>query len=232
MKSILLRLEGPLQAWGTQSKLGVRATDREPSKSGVLGMVGAALGMERADSAMLATLCSLRMAVRVDRAGLLLRDYHTAGGGHFRGREYLVFGAHDCIPSNRYYLQDASFVVALSGEDELVDRVARAVQSAHWPLFLGRRACPPAVPVFLGVASDNAVAAVRTAPLAERIDQDSLRIVVEVPPEEGGEPRYDVPLSFAEGARRYGLRYVRTDWFRTRPLTSPDPTPATEDAKL
>lgn len=231
MKSVLLRLEGPLQAWGTQSKLGVRATDREPSKSGVLGMVGAALGMERDDSAMLATLSSLRMAVRVDRSGLLLRDYHTAGGGRFRGQKYRVFPDADCIPSNRYYLQDASFAVALSGEDELADRVARAVQWPHWPLFLGRRACPPALPVFLGVASDDAATAVRAAPLAERTDADSLRLIVEAPPEEGGEPRYDVPLSFVEGARRYGLRYVRTDWFRPSPPTPPDPNPVAEDAK-
>ncbi len=231
MKSVLLRLEGPLQAWGTQCKLGVRATDREPSKSGVLGMVGAALGMERDESATLATLSSLGMSVRVDRAGLLLRDYHTAGGGHFRGREYLVFGASDCIPSNRYYLQDASFVVALSGEDELADRVARAVQWPHWPLFLGRRACPPALPVFLGVASDDAATAVRAAPLAERTDAESLRVIVEAPPEKGGEPRYDVPLSFVEGARRYGLRYVRTDWFRPSPPTPPNPNPVAEDAK-
>jgi CRISPR system Cascade subunit CasD len=171
------------------------------------------------------------MAVRVDRAGLLLRDYHTAGGGHFRGREYRVFEADECIPSNRYYLQDASFVAALSGEDDLVDRVARALQSPHWPLFLGRRACPPAMPVFLGVASDDAATAVRAAPLAERTDEDSLRVIAEVPPEEGGEPRYDVPLSFVEGARRCGLRYVRTDWFRPRPLTPPDPNPVAEDAK-
>ena len=231
MKSVLLRLEGPLQAWGTQSKLGVRATDREPSKSGVLGMVAAALGMERDDDATLAALCALRMAVRVDRAGRLLRDYHTAGGGRFRGREYLVFGAGDCIPSNRYYLQDASFVVALSGEDKWIDCVARAVQSPHWPLYLGRRACPPALPVFLGAGSDVAAAAVRAAPLAERTDEDSLRLVVEVPPEKGGEPRYDVPLSFAEGARRYGLRYVRTDWFQPSLPTPADPTPVAEDAK-
>lgn len=232
MKSVLLRLEGPLQAWGTQSKLGVRTTDREPSKSGVLGLVGAALGMAREDRAMLATLSSLTLAVRVDRAGLLLRDYHTAGGGRFRGQEHLVFGVKECIRSDRYYLQDASFVAALSGEDALIDRIARAVRSPHWPLFLGRRACPPSQPLFLGVVSAGASFAVRSAPLTDRTDGGSLRVVVEVPPEEGGEPRYDVPLSFEEGARRYGLRYVRTEWFEPRPATptAPNSSPV-EDAQ-
>lgn len=233
MKSVLLRLEGPLQAWGTQSKLGVRATDREPSKSGVLGLVGAALGIERDDTAALGRLCSLALAVRVDRPGLLLRDYHTAGGGRFRGREHIVYDAKDCIPSDRYYLQDASFAVALSGDDALVDRIAQAVQSPHWPLFLGRRACPPSEPLFLGVLSAGASAAVRSAPLADRTPGgESLRLVVEVPPDEGGEPRYDVPLSFVEGARRYGLRYVRTEWFEPRPPapTGPNSSPV-EDAQ-
>lgn len=220
MKSVLLRLEGPLQAWGTQSKLGVRATDREPSKSGVLGLVGAGLGMERDDRAMLATLCSLALSVRVDRAGLLLRDYHTAGGGRLRGQEHVVFGA-GTVPSDRYYLQDASFAVALSGDDALVDRVAGAVQSPRWPLFLGRRSCPPSEPLFLGLEAADGPHAVRRARLAERTDGIPLRLVVEVPPEEGGEPRYDVPLSFMEGARRYGLRYVRTEWFEPPTPTVP-----------
>lgn len=221
MKSVLLRLEGPLQAWGTQSKLGVRATDRDPSKSGVLGLVGAALGMNRDDSVTLATLSSLGMAVRVDREGLLLKDYHTAGGGRFRGQDYLVYGAGDCIPSNRYYLQDASFVAALSGEDELVERIATAVQSPRWPLFLGRRSCPPSGPLFIAVVSADAPSSVRSAPLASRADADTLRLIVEVQPGQGGEPRYDVPLSFVEGARRYGLRYVGTEWF-ARPAPHSD----------
>jgi CRISPR system Cascade subunit CasD len=215
-----------------QSKLGVRATDREPSKSGVLGLIGAALGMDRDDTATLATLCSLELAVRVDRAGLLLRDYHTAGGGWFRGKNHIVFPDKDCIPSDRYYLQDASFVAALSGVDALVDRIAGAVQSPHWPLFLGRRACPPSEPPFLGVLSAGASAAIRSAPLSDRADSESLRLVVEVPAEEGGEPRYDVPISFVEGDRRYGLRYVRTEWFEPRETTSPDPSSSpTEDRR-
>ena len=229
MKSLLLRLEGPLQAWSTQSKLGIRDTDREPSKSAVLGLLGAALGMARDDDAQLATLRTLSLAVRVDRPGTLLRDFHTAGGGRFRGRaDYFVFDAKDCIPSERYYLQDASFTVALAGDDALVARVGAAVQSPHWPIFLGRRSCPPSVPPFLAIVEGPAEAAVRAAPLlaaeeraqgleVRRAAERRLRLVVEARPEEGGEPRYDDPLSFRDGDKRYGVRYVKTAWLEVTP---------------
>ncbi|GAB4211212.1 MAG: type I-E CRISPR-associated protein Cas5/CasD [Sandaracinaceae bacterium] len=227
MKSVLLRLEGPIQAWATQSKLGVRDTDREPSKSGVLGLVGCALGMERDDDRTLALLRSLSLAVRVDRPGSLLRDYHTAGGGRFRGTKYFVEGASDCIPSQRYYLQDAAFTAALCGDDALVDRIVAALRDPHWPIYLGRKACVPSAPVLLGVVSASASDAVRGATLVDRRDPplagqpERLRLVLEAPPEEGGEPRYDEPLSFRVGAKRYGVRYVKTEWLEVAAAASP-----------
>lgn len=211
MSTVLMRLEGPLQAWSTQSKLGVRDTDAEPSKSGVLGMVGAALGMERSDDATLQELAQLEMAVRVDRPGSLLHDYQTAGGGTFRGAAYHVAGTKDCVPSHRYLLQDASFLVGLSGSASWIERVAAALAAPKWPIFLGRRACPPSSPVFAGAADGELAAVVRSGPRAKGAG-DRLRLVVETTPEEGGEPRYDVPLSFRPGSRRYGVRYVRSEW--------------------
>jgi CRISPR system Cascade subunit CasD len=213
MRSVLLRLEGPLQAWSSQSKLGVRDTDREPSKSGVLGLAAAALGVDRKDDETLAELVTLTMAVRVDRPGSLLRDYHTTGGGRFRGSEYFAFDVKDCIPSERYYLNNASFVAALAGDGPWVDRIASALKAPRWPLFLGRRACVPSVPILMGVVDGDAPTAVREAPLAEGVPPEvPLRLMVEAHPEEGGELRYDVPVSFAQGARRYTARYVRTEW--------------------
>jgi CRISPR system Cascade subunit CasD len=228
VKALLLRLEGPLQAWSTQSKLGIRDTDREPSKSAVLGLVGAALGMERDDDEQLARLRALSMAVRVDRPGSLLRDYHTAGGGRFRGRtDYFVFGEKNCVPSDRYYLQGACFTVALAGEASLVEQVGAAVRSPRWPIFLGRRSCPPSTPPFLAIVDGDAHSAVAGAPLlaeGERWRQEPrrLRLVVEALPEDGGEPRYDEPLSFRAGNKRYGIRYVRTAWL-DRPVAEAEP---------
>jgi CRISPR system Cascade subunit CasD len=223
MKALLLRLEGPLQAWSTQSKLLVRDTDREPSKSAVIGLIGAALGMERDDDGQLAKLRELSFAVRVDRPGTLLRDYHTAGGGRFRGRgDYFVFNTKDCVPSERYYLQDACFTAALAGEATLVEHVAAAVRSPRWPIFLGRRSCPPSAPLFLGVVDGDARQAVRDPAFlcparSNEPEVARLRLLVEAPPSEGGEPRYDDPISFRLGARKHAVRYVKTEWLERAP---------------
>ena len=77
--TLLLRLAGPMQSWGTQSRFTVRDTGSEPSKSGVIGLLCAALGLGRA--APLDEFASLRMGVRVDAPGMMQVDYHTAGGG-------------------------------------------------------------------------------------------------------------------------------------------------------
>jgi CRISPR system Cascade subunit CasD len=211
VKTVLIRLEGPLQAWSTQGKLGIRDTEREPTKSGVLGLVGAALGMPRDNDAGLAALASLKMGVRVDRAGTLLHDYHTAGGGKFRGREYYVLGTSDCVPTHRYYLQGASFVAALEGDDALMSRIAEALRGPRYALFLGRRSCPPSVPLLIGVVEGTGREALAVAPLAREPDRGPYRLVLESPSGEG-DIRYDVPLSFAQIERRYRTRYVTTEW--------------------
>lgn len=218
MTALLLRLEGPLQAWSAQGKLGLRDTEREPTKSGVLGLVGSALGMEREDDVTLATLAALTMAVRVDRPGSLLRDFHTAGAGTFRGREYFVHGTKNCVPSERFYLQGASFAAALEGDQALLERIAAALKSPRWPLFLGRRACPPSVRPYMGISAGTAREAVHAAPRAEGDAGGVLRVVYETRPGEG-DPRHDVPLSFSQRERRYGVRYVATEW--TKAMTQP-----------
>lgn len=80
MSILLLRLAGPMQAWGTQSRFTNRDTGLEPSKSGVIGLLCAALGRSREQP--LNDFRGIEMAVRIDREGRLMRDYHTAGGEH------------------------------------------------------------------------------------------------------------------------------------------------------
>jgi CRISPR system Cascade subunit CasD len=218
MRSVLLRLEGPMQSWGTQGRFAVRDTDTEPSKSGVLGIIGAALGMSRDADERLSQLAQLCMATRVDREGHLMRDYHTVGAGRFRGlAKYRVFGADDTVVTQRHYLADASFLVALGGDAGLIDEIAAALKSPVWPLFLGRRCCPPSVPIFAGVVGGTPEEAVRGAPWTGRGQPPSrLRLVLDA---ETGRLRDDVPLSFSSRARAYAQRYVRVDWMET-------PTPA------
>ncbi len=146
--TLLLRLAGPMQSWGVQSRFTVRDTALEPTKSGVIGLVCAALGRDR--SAPIDDLATLRMGVRVDREGRKRRDYQTSGKeGFLRARGAVE--TSDVIPSERYYLSDAHFTVGLEGNNlPLLEDVHRALHAPHWPLALGRKAFPPGLPVYLG----------------------------------------------------------------------------------
>lgn len=77
MKTILLKFAGPMQSWGTDSHFEIRHTDSYPSKSGVLGLVAAALGWRRNDK-RIEKLNKICFAVRVDQLGNILEDYHIA----------------------------------------------------------------------------------------------------------------------------------------------------------
>ena len=81
MATLLLRLAAPLQSWGTDSKFEVRKTGREPTKSGVVGLLAAAMGIGREEPERLEPLNRLRFGVRVDQEGSLLVDYHIARKG-------------------------------------------------------------------------------------------------------------------------------------------------------
>jgi CRISPR system Cascade subunit CasD len=212
MRSVLIRLEGPLQSWGTQGRFSIRDTDAEPSKSGVIGLVAAALGMKRNDDKTLAQLAALEMAVRVDREGTLLHDYHTAGGGKFRGKDYSVWGTKDTVTTDRYYLCNASFLAALGGGNHaLVERIADKLADPVWPLFLGRKSCVPSQPPFVGLHELSPVEALRREPLPEGV-KGLVRLIAECAPADGAVPRNDVPLSFTLYHRRHARRFVRTEW--------------------
>lgn len=227
--SVLLRLEGPLQSWGTRSRFPERDTEIEPSKSGVLGLVGAALGMPRDDTALLERIAACSMAVRVDREGTLLRDYHTAGGGTFRGEPHSVFDAKGTVLTSRHYLQGASFLVALGYEDAaLAQRIDESLDAPVWPLALGRRACPPSLPVRAGLVNASWEEAARGAlwPSA-KAPGGRVRLVVECQPgDPGAEARQDQPLSFRLHDRHFARRYVHTKFIEPTELAlSPKEAP-------
>ena len=207
MNTLLLRLGGAMQSWGVQSRFGVRDTGLEPSKSGVLGLVCAALGIDRADDASLAPLAALTMGVRVDREGALKVDYHTAKDVLKAGG-----GMKDTELSNRYYLADALFLIGLAGDDlALLERIHSALRKPVWPLFLGRKAFVPGEPLWLpdglkaGLPLEDAL---KTHPLlSERRSSEPTRLILEDP--QGSIVRADQPLSFAQGNRRFAPRRLR-----------------------
>ena len=225
MSVLLLRLAGPMQAWGTQSRFSVRDTGLEPSKSGVIGLLCAALGKPRDESLpagpdmpALAELAGLTMAVRVDRPGTMVADYHTAQNiakaSSVPGKKPKL---KECEPSTRYYLADADFLVALAGPARLLERLRDALADPVFPLYLGRKAFPPATPVCTAdpAEGDNPVPALQTSPWYWRCPRERprqplhLRILAECCADEGGDVRNDVPLDFRSAHRSFLPRTVR-----------------------
>ena len=145
--TLFLVLQGPLQSWGERAQWDVRDTAPEPTKSGVIGLLGCALGLS--DDAPLRELSSsLRMGTRCDRPGTLLRDYHTVMGAVTAKGKVLP---DRVILTDRHYLADAAFLVGLQGPAPLIARCADAVRRPHWPIYLGRKCCVPDRPVYEGI---------------------------------------------------------------------------------
>lgn len=197
MSTLLLRLAAPLQAWGSSAKFETRGTERTPTKSGVIGMIASALGRKRTDE--ISDLVALRFGVRVDREGTLLRDYHTAQ-------------AKKPYVTNRYYLSDAVFLVGLEGSMEQLVLLDAALHHPAYPLFLGRRSCPPQGRLSLGIRPGSSLLdALREEPLLTETKEGSrFRIVYDLEAEEGTSyvMLRDQPISFSFVHRRHGFRRV------------------------
>ncbi|MER5991519.1 type I-E CRISPR-associated protein Cas5/CasD [Streptomyces viridosporus] len=209
---LVLRLAGPLQSWGASSRFTRRTTESAPTKSGVVGLLAAAAGIERGDDARLAPLAALRFGVRIDQPGTRIRDFHTAHHG--------VTGASMPL-SERFYLADAVFVAAVEGDHALLIGLHGALRAPAYPPYLGRRSCPPSEPVDLGLYEDARLEDVlmsvpwqastwyrrrhrapQTLTVLRETDADE--------PAAAADVLRDQPVSFDAAHRRHALRTVVT----------------------
>ena len=247
MHTLLLRLAGPMQSWGIQSRFPDRDTGLEPSKSGVIGLLCATLGKPRDEDPhddrypKLVELAALKMGVRVDRQGTLLYDYHTAQkvrvasatdkevADVLEGKRKDEKGniLRDSV-SNRWYLSDAAFLVGLAGDDlVLLHRLHDALRNPHWSLYLGRKAFVPGEPVWLkdglkqGIGLETALETYSWLGNDRRQWEKLERVRVVWEDSDGAEVRPDQPLSFAE--RRFAPRRVRTEFIPAPPMKEADP---------
>lgn len=198
-------LGGPLQSWGASSRFDDRHTTEAPTKSGVIGMIAAAQGVDRSDS--ITHLLRLRFGVRLDQPGTILRDFQTRA----------LVGVKDGQVSNRYYLQDAKFLVAIEGPDDLLDGIAHALRHPTFPLYLGRRSCPPAGPILPQVTDQSLTDALTTHPwvasVAVQRSHRTATVDLEVLTDAsaGDVPDFelrDLPVSFAPEHRQYQQRQI------------------------
>lgn len=221
MKTLLLRFAAPLQAWGDESKYDIRGTRNEPTKSGVIGMIAAAMGLRRDNEEIAEMSAKLRMGIRVDQPGTVLCDFHTALSPDYSANGDLRYDntgklirEKNPFVTKRYYLCDARFLVGLECEDDAyLQNIAEAVTTPVFPLFLGRRSCPPSLPVLLGTVEGDLEAALRgTEWIAAdwfKNQQGSIRASMIIETKRGQEAwhtQMDQPVSYSPIHRRYTLR--------------------------
>jgi len=191
--TLLLKFVAPMQSWGSRSRFDVRDTEREPTKSGVLGLVAAALGRDRAEP--IEDLAWLRLGVRVDREGVVRYDYQTAQGAlkasgkpgykYPKSPLYGKLELPETVVSRRYYLADAAFLVGLEGNRDLLLVIEEALKRPRWTLFLGRKGYLPGEPVYFpddGLTEaplEEALAGAR--PIVEAGLEEAPRYVLELP---------------------------------------------------
>lgn len=203
---LLLRLEGPLQAWGDVALDPRRPTRDFPSRSAVAGMLANALGWQHMDGERTTLLQdALRYAVREDRVPHRITDFQTADLGRIGSTGWTRWGIEERGGSAaegtqllwKQYLANGSFLVALAlreGAPATLDELEAALRWPARPLFLGRKGCAPAVPLLewprSRVTADSGYAALESAPFPERLRERSAGRTWESPgPTATEEPR-------------------------------------------
>ena len=221
MSVLLLKLAGPLQSWGADSRFTERKTRHEPTKSGVIGLLAAALGRRRTEP--VDDLASLCFGVRIDQPGHYECDFQTEHTRVWDGRSGRWVFKEGLPLSRRHYLADAVFVAAFEGDETILHVCAESLVRPAFPLFLGRRACPPSTKVLLGLKEGvSLLDALRNVPW-QASDRYQFRhrrdsgITLEILYDQGlgeandGETVRDVPLSFSQVKREYSWRLVSHD---------------------
>ncbi len=148
MPKLVLRLAGPMAAYGTGPRLQQRLTDEAPTESAIRGMLCAALGIRRGEPAP--ALDGLQVEVGETTHSGILEDFHTI-------RDAITY---DGAPgrnaiTTRHYLSDFSSTVTLRGDLQQIRAIAKALARPKFQLYLGRRNCVPTGPIW-AVAREEA----------------------------------------------------------------------------
>ena len=207
-------LAAPIGAMGALAVGERRGTWDRPGRSAVLGLVAACLGIEREDEdAHQALEAGYGMALRVERLGPVLADYHTAQvpparrGRVFRTRrEELAAPDLGTILSRRDYHVDVVVFVALWPREAAprwsLKAIAEAMREPQFVPYLGRRACP----LMLPLSPEIEAAADPAAALAARAERDRGLQLLSLRP--AADP---VVTLDAADARLFGLPYRRVE---------------------
>ena len=207
---LALLLDSPLQSWGSESRFQRRTTGLHPTKSGVIGLVCAAMGLAKGSTEerdMLPKLGELRMSsITIPRQQTnrwtdtteelsvrRLEDFHTV----LNTRRASGSMNPDPVVTRRQYLLDARFGLILKGDRGLLEKVAAALHDPVWGIWFGRKSCIPAAPILRGLFATEAEvqrALIGDAPL------EAFTTVTDVQRFElGTDSLSDQPVSFGDG---------------------------------
>lgn len=215
---LVMKLEGPMQAWGGHTFEDNRPSELFPTRSGLLGLLAACLGVKREDSAGLQALAdSVLFTVRVDCPPLKMTDYHTVKDAR---REYRGLKSVETIQTWREYLLDAKYTVAIAAAEQAtvsLEDLKKALCKPVFTPFLGRRSCPLSRPLFFKWAeAENALAAlagieagaVKTDSQHPPQSPDRWTLYTEEPASQAATLRLrDMPIP--DRRRQFGVRAVR-----------------------
>lgn len=210
MKAIILKFSGPLQSWGINSNFETRDTARYPTKSAVIGMIASALGYRREEQEKISELNQLSFGVRVEQQGTLLRDFHIARS------------TKQSYVTNRYYLQDAVFLVMISHQDsKYIETIEKALKHPVFPLYMGRRSAPVNSDFFVDCIEADLCSIIKSYPWQAskwymKRNQNKNKIILDAFVDvnlinDFSQPIYtkDEVLSFDIRNRRHGFRAVK-----------------------
>lgn len=195
MSTLLFTLSGPMQSWGVDSRFDDRATCLEPSKSGTIGLLCAALGRDRSEP--INDLATLKFGVRVNKEGHMMEDYQITRDGNKKGSS---------VVSRRQFLSDASFLVGFEGDQKILESLKDAILKPKWHLCLGRKSYFPDDFNPKIVDSD-----LRTALINEKFEGTSMKLMIDATDHDGAlcHTRPDVPISFRE--RKFTTRLIKEE---------------------
>lgn len=204
---LILRLEGALQAWGENGKWDFRDSSSMPTKSGIVGLLGCAMGEERGSEKLTALAQNITVAVRADRPGVKFVDFQTiktdrlmTANGTPRGKNAST------IVSPREYLQDACFTVFLETETHWREEIEEALRNPKWCMYLGRKNCVPGRPILADVVEyADWKEALASYPAADRA-VNHMPYECEIP--ESGMATILRPDDLVGGDRQFALRRV------------------------
>ena len=229
MPTLSFYLDAPMQSWGASSKYQYRETNSFPTKSAIIGIIAAAMGIDKHaadESTKLVPLTDLLLTVvKIGKSSTRLTDFHTIGGGYDKAtslREKMSIpqkasGApFGTVITRRSYLTDAAFIAILEGDNTTLDQVRSALLNPKWGVWLGRKNCLPATPLTPTIAVDRSTALseiLSVLPGLEPVPLDSCEDQEEHPvPADGVFYQSDQPIAYG---RHHGAIPAA---YRARPI--------------